>query len=90
MTNKELLEKLREMTEQKDANGGGACCPNCGHCPTCGRRNAAPWYPVQPYYRPYWIIPNVWGYSTTDTFMGTTSTATAETSGYVTYNTPQS
>lgn len=20
-------------------------CPKCGHCPTCGRSNVAPWHP---------------------------------------------
>lgn len=32
-------------------------CPNCGYCPHCGRRNAAPNWPyAQPYYpQPIWI-----------------------------------
>lgn len=34
-------------------------CPNCGHCPTCGRQVASPYYPwtvpyVQPWTTPWW------------------------------------
>lgn len=38
-------------------------CPNCGHCPHCGRSNPPSWIPmpyVQPYplpYQPHWTIP---------------------------------
>jgi hypothetical protein len=28
-------------------------CPNCGYCPNCGRKNAAPLIPY-PYFVPYY------------------------------------
>lgn len=41
-----------------------SCCPACGYCPHCGRRDIAPYpyrpipFPVEPYparpYPPYW------------------------------------
>lgn len=30
-------------------------CPNCGHCPTCGRSNAAPVYP----HGWWWLLPPI-------------------------------
>lgn len=38
-------------------------CPNCGHCPSCGRSNpyrtAPPWQPYTPVFPPNWP-PNTW------------------------------
>lgn len=37
-------------------------CPNCGHCPTCGRSNFRPWYPNQWWYGyPQWVYPYTTG-----------------------------
>lgn len=39
------------------------CCPNCGHCPTCGRRDLTPWpYQSTPYRFPYTTGP-IWIYN---------------------------
>jgi hypothetical protein len=38
-------------------------CPDCGRCPTCGRRDAVPYVPMYPPYQPgtIWIAPyNPW------------------------------
>lgn len=34
-------------------------CPNCGHCPTCGRRNQ--YQPYSPWYQPYvtWTVSDI-------------------------------
>jgi hypothetical protein len=35
-------------------------CEKCGHCPTCGRVNAAPRYPYYPWTVPYPISQPYW------------------------------
>lgn len=37
-------------------------CPNCGHCPTCGKSNHLPAYygPYWYYQPPYWTNPFQW------------------------------
>lgn len=55
---KELLERYKAMKEKDE----GAC-PDGGRCPTCGRRDAAPFVPTYPPYQPgpIWIAPyNPW------------------------------
>ena len=47
MSIKKMAAKGKEKEEKP--------CPNCGHCPTCGRSNAVPWYPYYPLpYQPMW------------------------------------
>jgi hypothetical protein len=41
---------------------GDKPCPNCGHCPTCGRSNAP--YGVWPPYRWTYPYPYQWHYTT--------------------------
>lgn len=40
-----------------NTTGGQHVCPNCGHCPTCGRAFTAPppipWVPYNPWATPY-------------------------------------
>lgn len=31
-------------------------CPSCGYCPTCGRKNAQPVMPYQPWWPYPWIV----------------------------------
>lgn len=60
MTNEELLAKLKELTERRDAakQAQQARCPSCGHCPTCGH---TPWRlaPLQPYILRWEYVPFV-------------------------------
>lgn len=43
----EDLKKANQLGQQTSNN-----CPNCGYCPTCGRRN---YYNNPPFYPPYTI-----------------------------------
>lgn len=72
MTSDEILDKVREMLDKRDAKAH-APCPSCGHCPTCGHTpmRAVPMYPypwVSPY--PYW-----WGTQTVAPAWTLTSTS---------------
>ena len=67
MTNKELLEKVRELVDKKEKSQH-AVCPGCGRCQHCGRGGYPyPWpywvHPVQPWVYPYtiWSSPTVTG-----------------------------
>lgn len=59
----EGMKQLRELCEQMK-NKSSQPCPQCGHCPTCGRGGSLrpwPYYP-QPYYTgPVWIFDNTTG-----------------------------
>jgi hypothetical protein len=88
MSNKELLEKIKELVEKNDET-----CPNCGHCPTCGRHAAPlPYYPVYPYAPqvwPYWsgIYSNgvrTGSYTVLGNIPGGTLTTTTNSDGWVT------
>jgi len=46
------IEKLKQQWEAERKRD--ACCPNCGRCPTCGRRDALPWAPRYP--APVWWV----------------------------------
>ena len=44
-------------------------CPNCGHCPTCGKSNwPKQWYPWQYPQPTYPQYPGYWGYTTSNPF----------------------
>lgn len=56
MDNTELLKRIQEEFDKRDAKRP---CPSCGHCPECGRRDALPVVPTYPPYQPgpVWIVP---------------------------------
>lgn len=67
MTEKTLIEEIKELFEQQNKSHASTC-PSCGHCPTCGRRNAAGWgwpYWNQPYYTPPYTYTVTSGATTT-------------------------
>lgn len=57
---KELLAKMQEMFDKQNKHEP---CRECGHCPTCGRRDAPQW--VGPYWYPNYVWPNTWTITST-------------------------
>lgn len=69
---KDQLGKLPKQNKIDNySHFGDRPCPNCGHCPTCGRGGwSRPWYP----YQPYWLGDNPDGPTWTATSGNITTT----------------
>jgi len=56
---KEIREEIGKLAGAKK-NKSQEVCPDCGRCPTCGRKYIYDYYYQEPPRYP-WLQPNYWG-----------------------------
>jgi len=47
------MKKVQKDMQISIPTHNPSVCPNCGHCPTCGRQDALPYNPWR--NQPYWV-----------------------------------